>query len=77
MPKLSNKKIREIRGISFTIELLEKYDPGDIAGRHWTDTPPDMWNDSQTALWDMMFENEERLKHTIIKLLGGIGDGSA
>lgn len=71
MAKLSNKKIREIENISFVVDLIKKHDKYYHApsGPHWTETPPEMWNESEMLLWDMMFENEHLLKKSIFKIL--------
>lgn len=69
MAKLAKKQIREIESISLFTEVLKNNDPSDIAGKHWTDCRPDMWQDSEVRLYDMMNELEMKIKEEVLRIV--------
>ena len=71
MATLSKKKIKELKFVSFVEDVLKEYDEGFIAGRHWIESSPEMWNEDRIKKFDMMNELESRLKHYFIELAGG------
>lgn len=66
---VSSKKIKFIDNTSFFVEIIKANDKHYIGGKHWTETPPDMWSADEKLLWDMMSEVEYKLKAAIIEII--------
>jgi hypothetical protein len=68
---LSQKKIKQIKFVSFVEDVIKEYDEGFIGGRHWIESSPDMWNEERIKKFDMMNELETKLKHYFIAIAQG------
>ncbi len=68
---ISKKKIQEIKSISIFTDIIVKEEGGgcNIAGKHWTDCPPDMWEKDSVRTYDMMNALEVELKEKILEIL--------
>ena len=69
---LSKKKIKEINSLSIVGPLLEEFE-GDkchtIGNTPWYDTPPEMWNEDERKLFDLVYSIETGLKDKILSIL--------
>lgn len=67
--KLSRKKRQEISRVSFALQTFEQVCPKENGNFSWWETPPEMWSDGQRELWDLVLENEDRVKAAILEIL--------
>lgn len=67
--KISKKKLDKIRYLNVAaIELSKLDDPSRINGV-FVKYPPDMWNEDEKILFDLVFQIEDTLKDQIIKII--------
>jgi len=74
MAKISKRQIKEINRISFIHDVIkEQYTDNDrlIGGTHWVDTPPDMWNNQERELYDILIALESKIKDEVLRIVGG------
>jgi hypothetical protein len=67
---ISKKKIKQIDAVSFALEAFESVAPKNAGHDPWWESQPDMWRDDQRELWDLVFENERKVKEEILRILG-------
>jgi hypothetical protein len=60
--KINKKLLSDINLTSVYVEVLSQYGYQSIC-----DNPPDMWNDEEKRLFDIVTEIESKLKEEIIK----------
>lgn len=65
---LSKKKLEKIQITGAVHEVLRQY------GHDFFESPPDLWDDSQRELYDMLCDHERMLIGTILKILKGEGN---
>ena len=66
---VSKKQLKAIKDVSYALKAIKDSEGRLVSQFHWTDTPPDMWNDDEKAKWDLLFDLEEKIKDSIIKIL--------
>lgn len=71
MAGISKKKLKQIRMLSFSDELLREYEARTFVGAHWVTQPPETWSPDEKNRFDMMYENEIKLKEAILKIIQG------
>ena len=72
MAKLSKKQIREINRITFIHDVIKDTDNDRLIGQtHWVDTQPEMWNNQERELYDILITLEYRVKNAVLEIVGG------
>jgi len=72
--KLSKKKKAEIGRCTNIIYLIKEFeckifDSKSYGESHWTDYPPEMWQDDERALFDFVTELEYKIKDNVINII--------
>lgn len=60
---VGKRKISEMNYVSLISDVLSEY------GYQFQEDPPDMWNDEEKKLFDMLSNMEDRLKEALIAII--------
>ena len=67
---IGKKKILELNAISVVDEICRGLTFRTIGQTHWLDTPPEMWIEEETKLFDLVTEIEMKFRAKVLQALG-------
>lgn len=68
---IAKKKLKLINQVTFIGEIIKEFET--MSDRDFLDSPPDFWSLEERRIFDMLTEQEMKIKNEILRILGASG----